>query len=382
MLARTVGKFSQIRLQGLFQGGVRLSSQASTALKAPSATEKPVSYMSDAVFVNSLSGTRTLELRRSADGNMLDNETCAAVIRVLERFEENDVVQSILFSSEDPDLFSLTLSNDKDSLKELHNMIRAVNTSTKDTVVMYGGAMTSTAYAAFAGSKYKLGSCTMKLKMSELQEGKLPTAGVAHYFAKSYSDNGGAAMARYLAVSGREVRADELFKMGLLTHLVEEGAQDSLTHALAHTHPSTDDLAEVNNRNGVIRQQSISGLLEMMHIESDMNVLGSEFWNQYVLVPPGRWDTLAKEDAGIDDTLEDLEIIHDQIALCFDPKERSVEGTKELLRAVGKPWARHALECMDALDTDRMQQWWELTVFATDAKMSLDDVLAKEQELL
>lgn len=45
-------------------------------------------------------------------------------------------------------------------------------------------------------------------------------------------------MARYLAISERVIYSNDLYSLGLLTHLVEEQPHDSLAHAFAHTFPS------------------------------------------------------------------------------------------------------------------------------------------------
>ena len=45
----------------------------------------------------------------------------------------------------------------------------------------------------------------------------------------------GCAVARYLAVSEHTVEAHEMLSLGLLTHLVDDYAYDTLGHSIAHT---------------------------------------------------------------------------------------------------------------------------------------------------
>jgi enoyl-CoA hydratase/carnithine racemase len=319
-----------------------------------------------------------MELRRSDTGNILTTETTAIIQARMETYKNNDAVSCVWFTSHDPDLFSFGLdgaSKNPDLLKNIHSMALAIPSYNKITLAMYGGAMTGTAFAAFAGSKFKLGANTLSLKLTELAQGTLPAAGLAYYFANAYE--GGTAMARYLAATGRSVHADELFQMGLLTHLVEEEAQNTLTHTLAETLPAPHEDAKLKverDTGTVVRELSVAALLDTMHIEEDMDVLGHAAWNKYILVPPGRWDTLPPEE----DVSQDLTTIDEQVTACFGANN-SIADTRTALGAIDSPWAREALQRMDALDAGLLQQWWDLTAFAADTKNKLPEVL--EQEL-
>ena len=354
--------------------GMRMSTQAAVHDRSAPDYAPPM-------FIQSMNGSRCLEMRRPMHGNILDTETTAMITSKVNMLATNNVVQCLLFSSEDPDMFSISTiakNNNSHEIESLHEMSKTINNSKKVTVCMYGGAMTSTAYSAFAGCDYKLGSNVVEFKMTELSQGTLPAAGTAYYFAHSKAT--GIEMARYLAVTGRLVRADEMYLMGLLTHLVEENAQSSLTHAIAHTIPSKEDLEDSKNPDAVSREQSIQGLLDIMHIgdEGNMDITNHEIWNDFVLVPPGRWDTLDEEETIDPNEVEDLETIHEQVAACFGG---NLESTYKLLEAVDKPWSRDALQRMQVLDKTLVEQWWDLTAFAK-AKKGLNDVLAKELELL
>jgi len=321
-----------------------------------------------------------MELRRSDTGNILTTETTAIIQTKLDTYKNNDAVSCVWFTSHDPDLFSFGLdgaSKNPDLLKNIHSMATDIRNYNKITLTMYGGAMTGTAFAAFAGSKFKLGANTLSLKLTELAQGSIPAAGLAYYFANAYE--GGTAMARYLAVTGRAVRADELYQMGLLTHLVEEEAQNTLTHALAETLPAPHEDAKLNierDTGTVVRELSVAELLDTMHIEEDMDVQGHSLWNKYILVPPGRWDTLEPEE----DVSNDLVTIDEQVKATFAASS-SIANTREALQAIHAPWAQEALQRMNALDADVLQQWWDLTAFAADKKNKLPEVLDMELSL-
>jgi hypothetical protein len=170
--------------------------------------------------------------------------------------------------------------------------------------------------------------------------------------------------------------------MGLISHLVEEEAHDALAVALAHTTASEEESLRDNiSRDAVVRVQSVDKLLDMMHVEEDIDILGHVAWNQYMLVPPGRWDTLEQEDeAASAAAAEELRTIDPQVKACFDRK-MSVQDTRKALGAVGKPWAKEALLRMDALDAGVVEKWWKLTAFASEKGSQLEAVLQKELEL-
>jgi enoyl-CoA hydratase/carnithine racemase len=350
---------------------VQLSSVASKPVRSK------LGLHGEPVFVSVFPGSRVLELRHSKTGNILTKEVTSIIEDKLENMKKNDAISCVWFASHDPDLFSFGLdgsAKDQDVLKRVHSMATLIKNYNKITLTMYGGVMTGTAFAAFAGSKYRLGASTLSLKITELSQGSFPGAGLAHFFANAY--DGGMAMARYLAISGREVRAHDLFSMGLLTHLVEEEAQNSLTHALAETiaNPAEDAQLNIPRDTGtVVRESSVAELLDTMHIESDLDILSHSAWDKYILVPPGRWDTLEPEE----DNSNDLITIDSQVKLCFDEKF-SVDETRKALSAINKPWATEALKRMDALDAKVLQNWWRLTAFANDKTKKLPEVLAEE----
>lgn len=227
--------------------------------------------------------------------------------------------------------------------------------------------MNGTAFAAFADSKFRLGTPSLSFRINEIVDlGILPRGGLAHYFFRSSED--GKSFARYLAISGQEVRADDMFALNMITHLVEEDPHSSFTHALAHTVPNRGE-----EYRGPVRGDTIEEILDTMSIEADFNIMGHEAWNEYVLVPPGRWDTQEKEvEIPFDEReVADLELVDIQawVIQCFSDDRLSVCRDKLMEMAtsgnnsgtVSARWAAQCLTFMDSSNQDVMETWWRAT---------------------
>ena len=138
----------------------------------------------------------------------------------------------------------------------------------------------------------------------------------------------------------------------------------------------------MSNQDAPTRMQSVAGLLDTMHIECDMDVLSHKAWNDFVLVPPGRWDTEEVKCPRGAGEVEELEEIEQQIAALFASDDvAAVQAALASAAAEDAPWAAEAKVRMAALDDVLVQKWWDLTAHARDTK-SLEEVLRKEIELL
>lgn len=330
---------------------------------------------SDAVFAISYPGSRVLELSNPAAGNELTTYVTMALQEKLRAYEGNAAVSAIFFASQSADVFSTAAvgssAPDKKGMQSLSNFVQALAVYKKPTLAVYSGRMNGTAYAAFAGSKYLLGGPSLSLVVDELSVGKIPSAGFAFQFKKCGAY--GAAMARYFAVSRRDVRGDDLYALGLLTHLVEDAAHLSLADALAHTIPSRADLE--THPGAVVVEGAIAELLDTMDVHSDINPMTHEMWDKLVLVPPGRADTI--EPGGDEDGPDDLFSIKDDVARCFS-------GTPEMaikrLSDIKQPWAVEAIESMSRLDRGLLNTWWTITESITFPGIKMQDILRLEVE--
>ena len=212
--------------------------------------------------------------------------------RLGKKLQNNSAVKVLIFQSSSFDMFSVGLNGEKspEEVESLHNLGVAITDSKTPTVAVYGGELNGTAYAAFAGCTYKLGTPSFHFRIDEiLEHNTMPMGGLAYYFNKASPD--GAAMARYLAISGHNVSGEEMYAMGLLSHLVEEDPQSSLTNAMAHTLPDRG----AGEYKSPVRGDSIKELLDDMNVDCDLDVFQSELWDQYLLVPPNRQDAQEKE---------------------------------------------------------------------------------------
>ena len=154
------------------------------------------------VFTLRNPGSRVLQLSYPSTGNVLNKNTTSMVKSKLESFVDNVSVQAVIFDSKSPDVFSTSFDekskNDAGTVSGINSMAKSIidftKSSGKATMTVYDGRMNGTAYAAFAGSKYRLAGPSTSLVVDELLKGVLPSGGMAYYFAKAY--DGGVAMAR------------------------------------------------------------------------------------------------------------------------------------------------------------------------------------------
>ena len=333
----------------------------------------------DGVFAISYPGSRVLELSNPEQGNELTALVTTALQEKLKSYESNVAVSALFFTSRSVDVFSTavvgTSLKDKNALQSLSNFVLALSTYEKPTLSVYSGRMNGTAYAAFAGSKYLLGGPSLSLVADELSLGKIPSAGFAFRFKKCGPY--GMAMARYLAVSKRDVRADDLFGMGLLTHLVDDEAHVSLADALAHTIPTSTELE--NTPGVVVAEESLNELLNTMHVLDDLDWKGEidpmshKMWDKLMLVPPNREDT--KEADSDDADPNDLSVIKDDVLKCFScAPEMSIRRLSE----IKAPWATDAAEKMSRIDGKLLGVWWRITDSIDFPGIRLKDILTQE----
>ena len=71
-------------------------------------------------------------------------------------------------------------------------------------MAVYGGSLTGTAYALFAGCDYRLATSVTEFSVPEVAKGVLPAAGLAYHLSQCCEE--GVALARYLAITGATLR--------------------------------------------------------------------------------------------------------------------------------------------------------------------------------
>ena len=144
--------------------------------------------MSDSVIVSRLPGSRVFELAHPLSGNCLSAETTSMLRDNIESLQRNTAVKALVFASITPDLFSMGLETNSTNIdvESMHDMSTAIKDSKTATITVYGGEMSGTAFAAFADSRYRLGTPSFSFRINEIiDQGILPRGGLAHYFFRS-----------------------------------------------------------------------------------------------------------------------------------------------------------------------------------------------------
>lgn len=331
--------------------------------------------MNSSVFVSKVPGCRVFSMGHPLMGNRLIQQVTYTLQDWVERLQGNSAVKILLFCSSSPDMFSVGLNNGAseekvEELKSLHGLCTTIAESKTPTVAVYGGELNGTAYAAFASCTYRLATPSFHFRIDEIIEhNTIPKAGLAHHFCK-VSPEDGKAMVRYLAISGHNVSGEEMYSMGMISHLVEEDPQSSLTSAIAHTLP---DRGATEYR-APVRGDTISELLDDMNMDCDIDVFKSDLWNEYMLVPPNRWDVQEKDTSVVLEEKEvqdlDLSDISAWVTKCFGGSSDSVEECTSKLRAqsegdgIAAKWAQACLGAMQSADSQVVEKWWKITASA------------------
>ena len=74
-------------------------------------------------------------------------------------------------------------------------------------------------YVIYIQLQYRLGTPSLNLAVLEPTRGQIPLGGLCHRFCLASAH--GKVVARYLACSGAELHAVELYEMGILTNLTD-----------------------------------------------------------------------------------------------------------------------------------------------------------------
>lgn len=112
------------------------------------------------VFMLSCPGSRVLELSRPQEGNYLTKDVISTFIQKLNLCSNNDAIAAALITSYDPELFSHGLHvDDNDSanfaafIEHANEMATVLAGLNKETVAVFSGELSGTAFGVFAGCK-------------------------------------------------------------------------------------------------------------------------------------------------------------------------------------------------------------------------------------
>ena len=360
--------------------GKMLRSLRSVARRCQTTKRSLATSLSEPVFVQSYPGSRVLTLSLPNEGNELTPTVTNTLSEKLKSYTSNASVSAVFFASRSPDVFSVSgKSSAKKNLQNLNNFILELASFKKPTLSVYSGQMNGTGYAAFAGSKYLLGGPSFSLVSNELSFGTIPSAGFAFHFTKC--GKYGMSLARYIATSQCDVRGDDLYSLGMLTHLVEDEAHVSLADALAHTIPGK----AAAEKGIVVVEDSLEDLLSAMHVGDDDvedggigDPLQHEAWEKILLVPPNRQETKAEELYGEGNDEANIFSIRDDVLKCFNVG--SPEMAIKKLSEVKEPWASDAIERLSTVDRKVLNAWWKVTEMISFPGVKIDDFLRQEAQ--
>jgi enoyl-CoA hydratase/carnithine racemase len=330
------------------------------------------------VFLRTEPGSRVLELSDAKAGNPLSLECITELKHYLNMYKTNDSVGTVMFASEDIHAFSRGLdaddlvANGEVMLRELSELCVEMHNYKKPLLSVMGGAMNGTAAGTFANTKYRLATTETRMRLDEVVTGYVPTGGLAWHLVRGCDE--GKAMARYLAISQRQINGLDLFTLGLATHVTETKPHESLCHALGHTF--LPNMTESKYRQEMsVDIGAMDELLSSMHISSDIDVFQSDAWEQVLLVSPQEADAAAGgPGAEEEEDPMDLSTIAAQVQDVF--AEGDVDTCLAKLAAIQKPWAQEAASLAPQLDKKVLQAWFDVTEAATS--LPIEGVLALE----
>jgi enoyl-CoA hydratase/carnithine racemase len=318
------------------------------------------------VWVSSSPGARILELRAQDTGNILTTEVLSTIQTKLEFFNVNKTIGAVIISSATPELFSNGIdNNDVERDEKLNRIVAGKSLSSfiskmgKAVIAVYSGDVGASAYSIFASAHFRLGTTSTKFRIQEdLTRGNLPLGGLAYHLAKSSTE--GVAMARYLAITQRELTAHDMYTLGLLTHIVEIEPQVTLIHALAHTMPVDDMTKAVQS--SAVDASSIKDLLDTMDIESEFAegdfLMDDPVWDRIMLVRPQKVDIEDFFEEN-EQAKEDLEDISAEVMKVFQAD--SIDECLTLLRDNSSTWSQDVREKVDNIPREVLQSWFTLT---------------------
>lgn len=343
----------------------------------------------DPVWISVSPGARVLELRAPDSGNMMTADVLNTIQTKLGFYEQNHTVGAVIVVSEDPNLFSNGIDDNDVEKDEKKRRIVAANSlstfiskmeqgNTTAMVAVYSGSVGASAYSIFASAQFRLGTPSTKFRVQEdLTRGNLPLGGLAYHMGRSSPE--GVAMARYLAISQRELTAHDMCSLGLLTHIVEEEPHESLVHALAHTIPVDDNIKAVQS--SAVDATSLRELLDTMDVESefgeDESIMDDPVWDKMMLVRPQKVDM---EDffEGNEQESEDIEDISEEVNVVF--KSDSIDECLTALRGNKSAWAVGMADKIDEIPREVLESWFTLTRKAHTDRFQ--DVCQFEEQLL
>lgn len=201
-------------------------------------------------------------------------------------------------------------------------------------------------------------------------------------------------LARYLAFSQNKIESAELYRAGLLTHLVEDSPHYSLCGAMGRSLGSESQAVQQNP----VHSAALDNLLDDLHAGDDdtleLDPMADPYWSKFMLIPPQPLplDRLTAEPNAFQNILESaakcfsaptmedvIKRVADAAPMTVKPhaapsSEYEIDANPELKNQ----WAADTLLGLMNADPLSAKAWLRLTSVCADPKMSLKSALELE----
>lgn len=289
------------------------------------------------VQVISSTGVRAVEFCRPDKGNFFTASVINNLTKKIEDFESNWIANAIFLGSRSLFFFSKGVHEsdflDKDSGRELDRSIQLCASRIYDfpehMISLYGGYISGTPFGMLLGCHYRLGTPSLLLCLEEFRRGQIPLGCLALQFAR-YSTIAPIVL-KYLAVSGATLHSNELYELGVLTHLTDHKPHRGLQYGDTILKNDTQAVQPAQGE-----PEYLSDMIDDMDINADIDIHSHEAWDQFLTVP------VAVPEA---DPLEptNIKLIFDEMAPCFEGVE-TLEDCLKLLVEKRKQYASDSEE--------------------------------------
>lgn len=320
------------------------------------------------VQVINSTGVRAVELCRPDKGNFITTSVVQNLITKIDDFEKNWVANAIFLGSQSLYFFSAGVHesdflNEESEGRELDKTIQVCASRVLDfpnhMISLYGGFITGTPFGMLLGSHYRLGTPSLLLCVNELTRGQLPIGGLALGFAKNSTI--APVVLKYLAFSGAPLHSNELYELGVLSHLTDHKPHRGLQYGDTILQHDTKAIQPAHGEAAYLED-----MIDDMDINVEMDIHSHEAWDQFLTVPVAVPEADAVEDTNLKLIFEDMEPVFSPGMSLEDSIGKLIEMKKQ---QPGLTWVDNALQNVVKCSPLAMKCWFRLV----DESQSLAD---------
>eukprot|EP00981_Chlorochromonas_danica_P009005 scaffold2414_cov164-Ochromonas_danica.AAC.4 len=247
----------------------------STAVKAAGSTlfkAKLNPSFNTALAVEAHPGSRLYTITQPKDSSIVS--TLELLGQKLLNVTENDTVNAVVLKIDDLDLFSSASSlaayggsqqttQFLQACKAVNSIPDALKSTNKNVVSIFNGYVSNAGFSTFYSSKYRVGTRSTRFQLKGLADGVLPVgAHLVHRIV--HSGNNTVPMVRFLGVTEKELDAEEMYSLGMLTHVTMEDPHVDLLHAIGSSVP--DNYYSKAIQAPMASEDAVGLVLESMHL--------------------------------------------------------------------------------------------------------------------